>query len=276
MAFLKVRNRAVSTLASGISDSDTSLTVATGEGSKFPASGDFHITIEDEILKCTARSGDVLTVTRAQEGTAAAAHIAGKAVELRITAAVLDQLKTIIQDADGDTAWEVEQSADEDKIHGKVAGVEAFLLSAVGELTLAKQSSARGYRATTDQTIASGSNIKVELNAESYDVQNEFDPTTNYRFTVKEAGKYAVAGIVGTSSIPDGTRLIVYIYKNDAAMASSQVTVGGAQFAGIGILDIVGLAANDYLDLRIFQDSGGDEAVRFGTQWTFMSVARVA
>ena len=93
MAFLQVKNRAVSTLASGISDSDLSLTVAAGEGAKFPQPGNgFHITIEDEILKCTARSGDTLTVTRAQEGTGAAAHSAGKAVELRITAKLISDL----------------------------------------------------------------------------------------------------------------------------------------------------------------------------------------
>ncbi len=86
MAFLKVKNRAFSTLASGISDSDLSLTVATGEGALFPSTYPFHITIEDEILECTTRSTDVLTVTREAEGTTAAAHAEGKAVELRITA----------------------------------------------------------------------------------------------------------------------------------------------------------------------------------------------
>ncbi len=94
MAFLKVKNRATSTLASGITDTDTTLTVATGDGSKFPSSGDFHITIEDEILKCTARSGDTLTVTRAQEGTSAASHDAGKTVSLNITAAIIEELQT--------------------------------------------------------------------------------------------------------------------------------------------------------------------------------------
>jgi len=93
MAFLKVKNRAVSTLASGISDSDLSLTVATGEGALFPTTGDFHVTCEDEIAKCTSRTGDVLTVTRAQEGTAAAAHVSGKAVKLNITAAIIAELQ---------------------------------------------------------------------------------------------------------------------------------------------------------------------------------------
>ena len=94
MAYLKIANRAASALAADITDTATSLTVTTGEGAKFPSAGDFHITIEDEILKCTARSTDTLTVTRAQEGTTAAAHVANKAVELRITAGVLESRTT--------------------------------------------------------------------------------------------------------------------------------------------------------------------------------------
>lgn len=94
MTYLKIKNRAVSTLASDVTDVATSWTVATGEGAKFPTTGDFHITCEDEIVKCTARSGDVLAVTRGQEGTSAAAHSAGKSVELRITAGVLESRTT--------------------------------------------------------------------------------------------------------------------------------------------------------------------------------------
>ena len=94
MSFLKVKNRAFSTLASGVDDTTTSWTLATGEGSKFPTTGDFHITCEDEIVKCTSRSGDVLTVVRAQEGTAAAAHVSGKAVELRVTAGIIEELQS--------------------------------------------------------------------------------------------------------------------------------------------------------------------------------------
>lgn len=37
-------------------------------------------------------------------------------------------MPTKISDTDTDTAWDVEQSADEDKVHGKVAGTERFVL----------------------------------------------------------------------------------------------------------------------------------------------------
>ena len=89
---LNVKNRAISTLASGISDSDLSLTVATGEGVKFPEAN-FHITIEDEIMLCTSRTSDVFTIVREQEDTTASAHDTGKAVQLRITAAIITELQ---------------------------------------------------------------------------------------------------------------------------------------------------------------------------------------
>lgn len=90
-------NNASSRLAASLSATATSLSVTAGEGAKFPAvtSGNwFPVTlIKDtgvlEILRCTARSGDVLTVVRAQEGTQAQAFSAGDRVELRLTAAVI-------------------------------------------------------------------------------------------------------------------------------------------------------------------------------------------
>lgn len=63
-------DRAESTLAAGIAAGATSLTVASGQGSKFPATGDFSILLQDasvattfELVKATARSGDTITVS---------------------------------------------------------------------------------------------------------------------------------------------------------------------------------------------------------------------
>lgn len=82
-------NNAESTLSGSITDSATSLTVQAGHGALFPSpsNGDyFWLTIESEIVKCTARSTDTLTVTRAQQGTSAAAHADAVAVKLNWTA----------------------------------------------------------------------------------------------------------------------------------------------------------------------------------------------
>lgn len=99
-------NNASSTLAVAITTTTTSLTLAAGTGAKFPAlSGGnwFMLTLYAvtgvaeslwEIVKCTARSGDVLTVVRAQEGTTARSWSIGTPVELRLTASVASDLVT--------------------------------------------------------------------------------------------------------------------------------------------------------------------------------------
>ena len=101
---VKFANNAVSTLASGINNSATSITVASGNGALFPSltgSEYFFVTLIDasnnlEIAKCTARSSDVLTVTRAQESTSARAFATGDRIELRITAQSLIDVATQI------------------------------------------------------------------------------------------------------------------------------------------------------------------------------------
>ena len=94
---LLLKNNARSTLSASITVMDTTIRVCAGHGNRFPqpsASGDwFPLTLEDdsgsiEILRATARQGDVITVTRGAEGTQARSYVAGDAVELRATAAV--------------------------------------------------------------------------------------------------------------------------------------------------------------------------------------------
>lgn len=93
---LKLTNNATSRLATSLSNSETSVVLSTGDGAAFPSlsAGDwFPLTVlradnTREIMYATARSGDVLTVTRAQEGTAAMAFEANDRAELRASAGV--------------------------------------------------------------------------------------------------------------------------------------------------------------------------------------------
>ena len=94
---VKFTNNGHSTLAASVATSDTSITVASGHGARFPSlsgSAYFFATLIDasnnlEIVKCTARSSDVLTITRAQESTTARVFAIGDRIELRVTAASL-------------------------------------------------------------------------------------------------------------------------------------------------------------------------------------------
>jgi len=96
-------NNATATLASGISAAAGVIPLAAGQGARFPSpsGGDyFYTTLVDasnniEIVKCTSRTGDNLTVTRAQEGTTARIYSLGDKCELRITAQSLVELNAV-------------------------------------------------------------------------------------------------------------------------------------------------------------------------------------
>lgn len=94
-------NNAGTTLAAPITNTQTSITVTSGSGALFPspATGQFFsLTLSVagtpatfEITWCTARSGDTLTVLRAQEGTAALAFNAGDNAQNLVTAGDLNR-----------------------------------------------------------------------------------------------------------------------------------------------------------------------------------------
>lgn len=87
MSIYLFTNNAQTTLANNLSAGATTCTLATGTGALFPnpsAGQIFTVTFNDaqtgtltEIAYCTARSGDTLTIVRAQEGTSAKNWLAG-------------------------------------------------------------------------------------------------------------------------------------------------------------------------------------------------------
>lgn len=97
-----LKNNAVSTTSTAISASDVGVAVASGTGVLFPTlgSGDYFyatlISPDDlyEIVKVTARSGDSLTIARAQEGTTARSFVSGSRIEARVTAASITDIAT--------------------------------------------------------------------------------------------------------------------------------------------------------------------------------------
>lgn len=93
-------NNASALLAATISSVDTVVQVAGGFGANFPSPSSpqiFYATLEDdngniEIVKCTSRTGDNLTVVRAQDGTTAQAFTLNVTrVELRLVEIVVEE-----------------------------------------------------------------------------------------------------------------------------------------------------------------------------------------
>jgi len=163
---------------------------------------------------------------------------------------------TKIQDADGDTSWDVEQTADEDKVHGKVKGVEAFLLHDDGILDLAKQSYVFAY-GNTDQSVPNATWTVMNLNTIVTDKQGEFN-TTTHRFTAKRAGVYMLAATIKTMNFTvDGQYICLGVLKNGGWLFDVYVVAAAAnKYISANGSAIVTLAANDYLELCAYQTKG--------------------
>lgn len=106
------KNNATATLGANLTSISTSLTLSSGHGARFPTPSSpdyFLLTLIGrdvngketswEVVRCTSKSGDVLTVQRAYDGTSAVAWPSGTEVEARVTASTFDNLKALIIEA---------------------------------------------------------------------------------------------------------------------------------------------------------------------------------
>ena len=103
---VKFSNNAKTSLASALNSTATSVSVS--DASKFPTlgAGDYtYATIAElsnsvnlEIVKVTAISGNTLTVVRAQQGTSALSFSSGDPCEVRVTAGTIEEAITDVSD----------------------------------------------------------------------------------------------------------------------------------------------------------------------------------
>lgn len=240
----QIKNSAASVLAANIGSGDGSLTVTTGQGANFPTSGDFRIIVGNEVMICTARTADTLTVTRGAEGSSAAAHTAGDAVTHILTAGGLTQF-----------------------IADKVNGIAVSAVEVTRSTSLS----------TTNSTWTS-----VGWDTESWDTDGYHDNVTNNnRLTIPVGfgGKFLViAGYNFTNTSTTGIRA-AQVEKN-TTVANTNVIAQGFFLPAGGITNmssfsrIVSLADGDWINVNVFQNSGG--ALNFNSEGaSFLSLSRL-
>ena len=96
MAREELTNGATTTLSSamGAGDDHAHLTST----ATLPSTGQYRVRVDNELMLVTAGTSPV-TVARAQEGTSATSHVSGAAVKQVLTAAALDNLVSVYDDA---------------------------------------------------------------------------------------------------------------------------------------------------------------------------------
>jgi hypothetical protein len=63
---------------------------------------------------------------------------------------------------------------------------------------------------TTGQSVTANTNTKIQLNVKNFDTNNNFDSTTNYRFTPTVAGYYQINGTVMLANTVGTVYSIIY------------------------------------------------------------------
>lgn len=121
-------------------------------------------------------------------------------------------------------------------------------------------SMSRVYRQTTNQTISNNTRTILLFNTEEFDTDTIHDTGSNTgRLTAKLAGKYLATCSVRWAANATGDR-IVSIKKNGTTLISENcndsVDANNVLLSGSPV--IVSMAVNDYIEVEVYQDSGGD------------------
>ena len=130
-----------------------------------------------------------------------------------------------------------------------------------------------GAKLSSNQSLTTGTYIKMELATELWDTDSAFDNSTNYRFTVPsdKAGRYMFVGSGNIGNISDGGDIRMSFYKNgsDSNQGKIRYFAGGS---GVGIYftssAVIDLSVGDYIELYQFATSGNhfaaDETYLYG------------
>ena len=128
----------------------------------------------------------------------------------------------------------------------------------------------RVYRSGSAQTISSSSNVKIQFNSETYDTDNAFDSSTNYRFTPQTSGKYFIHFQYGHNSGTAHTEISLKIFKNGSAVAiKTNNHAGGTKMYEVS--STVSLnGSSDYIEAYVYHNYGSDRSSDYGSENVYL------
>jgi hypothetical protein len=123
------------------------------------------------------------------------------------------------------------------------------------------------------QTITTGVLTSLTWNSEEYDNDSIHDVIINpERLTIKTAGRYLIFGFVRFESNATGTRGIEII-KDGISTLVERYKDACSTNCGLTIATVDDFEVGDYIELDVWQDSGGNLDIqasprpRFGVMW---------
>jgi hypothetical protein len=135
-----------------------------------------------------------------------------------------------------------------------------------------------GYKAA-DQTLTTAVEAAMVMDTESYDTDAYHDnATTNTRFTIPTGfdGYYLLGAMVDFAGNATGVRRLSLRLNGATELALAQVSAAGATVTRMGTVSLIThLAAADYVEATVFQNSGGNLAAVAGLSTTHFWMMRL-
>lgn len=110
------------------------------------------------------------------------------------------------------------------------------------------------------QAIGTGAWATLAFNTERWDTHGLHDnAVNNSRLTCKTAGKYSIKGQARFDLNAAGKRSIMITLNGSTELChNALLNLGAGTYVSVNVETIYDLAVGDYVELEVYQDSGGD------------------
>lgn len=233
-------NNADSSLNGAIAPDTLVLALKAGEGSKFPSpsNGDYFLItlyqkfgsgeINHEIVKCTSRTGDNLTVVRAQEGTTAKAFNSGDLVELRFTKGTAENFSQPEDLATKESVIAAPVSAPTEKYWRGDKTWRDFFTDVRAATLTGLSTATNAVVSATDTVLAAIGKLQAQVSAKFDKTGGDVDGNINLTGTARR-----ITGDFSNATIANRT-----LFKSGAANKGTDLTVvpnGTGNYAGVSV-----------------------------------------
>jgi hypothetical protein len=147
-----------------------------------------------------------------------------------------------------------------------------FKLTTDGKLTvggadIVTGNSVRAYRSTT-QSISNDTPTAISFDSERWDTNALHDNSTNpTRLKAPVAGTYSIAAHVQFADNATGVRQLA-VFVNGSVMWATTEAAAKSTNNWLSLSTIIQLAANDYIEVYVYQNSGGSLNILSAANYT--------
>lgn len=156
----------------------------------------------------------------------------------------------------------------------QLQNIGAAALSAAQWLLLSRLGASKVHAYVgTNQTIANGAWTQAQLDTEDFDVGDDFDLAT-YRFTAPHTGYYMATAAAWLGLLADQSNIHVRIVVDgNSVRAHNRTHTSGANAQVQALTSVLlYLTAGQYVEVEVFQSSGGARTLYAGTHQSYLDV----